>query len=306
VVNDIACSPNATVSEIFDDRMGKILRRASKQIEHDDFVKLMTLTLNQSWLEEESEALIELWNLCKFTSEQELVYNLLLRFKYLTSSEIKTSGREVANHILNVWNLSPKGTRIIAVSDKREADGSQMFIQSLKDKFTTNNWKENNFINNIGDGLKLTRKNYKIILLDDFIGTGDTIERRVKWARKQIRKKHKTNVSIRVVCLAALEIAKPKLDLLKIEYYSPIWLKRGISDHYKAKELKKAISDMKRLEDELAKRYNGQSMPSFGYKKSEALFAIEAFNTPNNVFPIFWWPVLANQQQRNTLLKRLR
>ncbi|MGD1046289.1 MAG: hypothetical protein ABR936_13350 [Bacteroidota bacterium] len=286
--------------------MDKTLKRASKKIEHDDFVKLMKLTLKQSWLEEESEALIELWNLCKFTSEQELVFNLLLRFKYLNSSEIKKHGIEIADHIMNVWNLPSKGTRIVAVSDNRDADGSQMLIQSLKNKFVTNNWKENNFINNIGDGVKLARKNYNIILLDDFIGTGNTIERRVKWTQNKIAEKKKKNITIRVVCLAALEIAKSKLDTLGIEYYSPIWLRRGISDHFVDQELTKAVEDMKRLESELAPKYNGQNIPSFGYKKSESLFVIEAFNVPNNVFPIFWWPVLSNYKRRNTLLKRLR
>ena len=286
--------------------MESILNRVSKKIEHDDFVKLMKLTLNQSWLEEESEALIELWNLCKFESEQALVFELLMKFKYLTSPEIQKHGKEIADHILNKWNLPSKGTRIIAISDKRDADGSQMLIQSIKNKFTANNWKENNFINNIGDGQRLTRKNYNIVLLDDFIGTGDTVERRFKWFHKKITAKNKENVSIYVVCLAALDIAKSKLDLLGIEYYAPIWLKKGISDYFNAKDLVKAKKDMKRLESNFAPKYNGQHMPSFGYKRSETLFAIEAFNIPNNVFPIFWWPVLVNYQRRNTLFKRLR
>jgi hypothetical protein len=286
--------------------MEKILKRASQKINYHDFNKLMKLTLKQAWLEEESEALVELWNLCKFSSEQELVFNLLMRFQYLTSAEIKNYGSEIAEHILNIWNLPSKGTRIIAVSDNREADGSQMLLQSLKNKFAKNDWKENNFINNIGEGLKLTRKNYNIILLDDFIGTGDTIERRVKWFREKIAEKKKENISIYVICLAALEIAKPKLELLNIKYYSKVWLAKGISDHYKEEELEKAIEDMKRLESELADKYKGQIMPSFGYKKSEALFAIEAFNIPNNNFPIFWWPVLSNYEKRTTIFKRLR
>ena len=282
-----------------------MLKRASTKIEHDDFNKLMKLTIQQPWLENESEALVELWNLCNFTSEQELVFNLLSKFKYLNSEELKQFGQDVAEHILVKWNLKSSGTRIIAVSDKRDADGSQMFIQSLKNKFVSAQWKENNFINNIGDGHKLTRSNYNIVLLDDFIGTGDTIEKRVTWFRNKLAKRKKVNVTIRVVCLASLEIAKIKLDSLNIEYYSPIWLKKGISDNYTGADLASAIKDMKSLEKQLAPRFNGKYMPSFGYKKSEGLFAIEAFNVPNNVFPIFWWPVLSNRAKRNTLLKKL-
>lgn len=280
------------------------LKRASSKIEHSTFNKLMKVTLAQEWLEEESEALIELWNLCEFNSEQELICNLLTRFKYVDSKELKKAGVQVADHIINSWGLTSKGTRIVAVSDNREADGSQMFIQSLKNKFVENKWQEYNFINNIGDGKRLTRKNYNIILLDDFIGTGETIERRVNWFKNEISGKE--NVTIRVVCLAAMDIARQKLDELKLEYYSPIWLKRGISDHFKGSDLKSAITDMKRLESEFEPVYNGQRLPSFGFKKSEALFTIEAFNAPNNVFPIFWWPVLKRYIFRKTLLKRLR
>lgn len=286
--------------------MGKILKRTSAKIDHDVFIKLTKLMNNQVWLQEESEALIELWNLCKFESEQELVFNLLMRFNYIASGDIKKYGKEIADHILNIWNLQWKGTRIVAVSDNREADGSLMFIQSIKNKFVTNNWKENNFINNIGDGQRLARKNYNIILLDDFIGTGDTIKRRIEWFQQKLSEKKKENVTLYVICLAALEVAKPILDSMGVKYFSPLWLKRGISDHFSGDELKSAIENMKRIETEFAPKYNGQPMPSFGYKKSEALFAIDAFNVPNNVFPVFWWPVLNNLEQRNTILKRLR
>jgi hypothetical protein len=42
---------------------------------------------------------------------------------------------------------------------------------------------------------------------------------------------------------------------------------------------------------------------SLGYKKSESLFAREGGNTPNNVFPIFWWEQLASGADRHSLLQ---
>jgi len=282
-----------------------LIDRANEKIDPESFYQLMRVTRKQSWLEDESKALIELWNFCEYNSERELIIDLLMRFYYLTSLELKRCGIKIAEYILQEWKLQSKDTLIIAVSDKSEADGSQMFIQSIKNKFILDEWSEKNFINNIGDGERATHDNFNVVLLDDFIGTGNTIVRRINWFKKIIDKKGKKNVSIRVVCLAALEIAAPKIDLLKIEYYSPIWLKKGISDYYKDEGLKKALEDMKRLESHFAPEYRGKLLPRFGYEESEAIFTVEAFNVSNNVFPVFWWPALMNYELRNTVFRRL-
>jgi hypothetical protein len=286
--------------------MEKEIPRATTKINPYDFKKLMHLTLKQTWLEYQSNQLTELWNLCKDRSEKELIYDLIYRFKYLTSKELMICSFNITNYIENNWGLIPKGTRVVATSKGKEPDGSQVILQSIKNKFSNKKWKANNFINNIDDGAKFARSNYTIILIDDFIGTGKTIEDTVKEFREEILKKKKSNVVIKVIGMVALEIAKIKLDALNIEYYAPIWLDKGITDHYKDDELIKAKMDMKRLESELAPKYNGLFLPSFGYKKSEALFAMEPYNVPNNVFPIFWWPVLTNLSYRDTLFGRLR
>ena len=85
--------------------------------------------------------------------------------------------------------------------------------------------------------------------------------------KEKIVCKKKENVSIYVICLAALEVARPVLDSLGVYYYSPLWLARGISDHFEGGELKLAIKNMKRLESEFAPKFNGQPMPSFGIRR---------------------------------------
>ena len=61
---------------------------------------------------------------------------------------------------------------------------------------------------------------------------------------------------------------------------------------------------MDELEDNLSQNYNGKELPKYGYGKVESLYAREDGNTPNSVFPIFWWPFYKNQNVRVTLLTR--
>ena len=63
---------------------------------------------------------------------------------------------------------------------------------------------------------------------------------------------------------------------------------------------------MKNLEIRLlADKISDNNMPSLGYGEIEALYKRENGNTPNNVFPIFWWPRDKNELKRSTIMTRV-
>jgi hypothetical protein len=69
----------------------KELDRAAQKVDHEVFRQLVELTLYHSWLEEESFALTELWNLCGKKSEQNLLYDLIYlyyEFGYITTEQL--------------------------------------------------------------------------------------------------------------------------------------------------------------------------------------------------------------------------
>lgn len=281
--------------------------RATTKMNPDDFHKLLKLNNEHPWLHSESEALIELWNLCDEEQQQDLIVELIRRFKLIDSSTLKESGEAVTLHVVEHWGLEASTTRIVAVSDKSEADGSQAFLQSMKNKFSAHDgWAEKCFVNSIRDGVDAAKPNYTVILVDDFIGSGSTIKRRVDWVKNELNTKNIQNVTLKVVAIAGMEAAKQVLDGLGVEYYCPFWLKRGISDYKASAKVPNPVEAMKKLEVKLANRYRGQFLPRFGYKRTEALFCVEAYNVPNNVFPVFWWPVLKDYEPRKTLFRRLR
>lgn len=283
----------------------KVIERSKSKIDHVIFSQLNKLCMDYYWLQDESEALVELWNICD-DQERILIKDLLNNFVFINSRELKNIGKKVADHITNQWKLDHKKTWLVAVSDNQEADGSQMFLQCIKDKFVDyGKWKESNFYNNLGFVAKWTKKKFRLILLDDFIGTGNTIERKVNWLRTKFEENGIENIELFIVAIAIMNFAHEKLDSLNVKYFSPNSLKKGISERLNGIEKDTATKIMKDLEKKLGARWNGKFVPKFGYQKSESLYAIEPYNIPNNVFPIFWWPVYNDYKKRKTIFKRL-
>jgi len=78
----------------------------------------------------------------------------------------------------------------------------------------------------------------------------------------------------------------------------------GISGLFTGDELEHQLNLMYSLESKLMPEIDGKKLPKFGYGGAESLYAVEDGNTPNSVFPIFWWPKNANNKNRNPLLER--
>ena len=149
------------------------------------------------------------------------------------------------------------------------------------------------------------QNNYNIVLIDDFIGTGDTICKKVKYLLKTLHNRKIADYSIHIVSLAAMNFAKEPMDKLKIPYYSVHWLSKGISEKIDLAKRATAIKAMEDLEAKLKENVSGRKLQNFGYKRSESLFALESNNIPNNVFPIFWWTHLKDNTKRKTLFRRI-
>lgn len=280
------------------------LNRATKNIDKEDFITLTNLHLEYEWLRYESEALFELWCLSDNIDQKNLIKLLIINFCFIDSRKLNDGCKTISTHIERIWNLNADSTYLVATCDDRKPDGSQMLIQNLKNKFSKN-WRESNFFNSITIGANEIKDFSTIVLVDDFIGTGDTIMRKLKYLIETIEKRSLRNINIKIVSFAAMDFSKEVLKNKNIDYFSVHWLKKGIEDLVDQDQRGTAIKAMESMEDHLKKEYQGKKLPNFGYKRSEALFAIESFNIPNNVFPIFWWPFLKGGVERKTLFQRI-
>lgn len=283
------------------------LPKTPSKLDVDSFTTLYNIFRKHDWLEKKSTETIELWNKCENNDEQKLLADLLMLFKRLTSKEIETYCENIAKVVCEEWKLKQENTYLIALCDNTRPDGSESFLQSIKSSFADYEWHESQFINNLKQvqnlpHLKLDGKD--LVFFDDFIGTGKTAERKINWIKDKLNGLRCYN-SIRIIALASMKEAEEKVKPLVDDYYIPLFICKGISDNYPEEEIPAKILLMKNMESKLSERYGTTPMPSLGYGSSESLISFEAGNTPNNVFPIFWWPLDNNNERRRTILKRI-
>lgn len=126
-----------------------------------------------------------------------------------------------------------------------------------------------------------------VILLDDYIGSGETAVDAVNW----IVENYSINpAQIIVLSIAAQEIGIQNLvNNTSVSVYSYYNYRRGISDNYTGNQLDTYTKLMTNIEDKL----NVSDEYKFGYNQSEALISL--IRTPNNTFPVFWKPCGENR-----------
>jgi hypothetical protein len=286
----------------------KSYSKSPQVIDPDVFKTLRKLFTEIDWLCELEPSFLELWNLCINGHQQDLLIELIHRFSYITSRELKHCGEKIADHVTTEWRLDPSRTIMIAFAENDEPDGSQSLLQSIKNKFALNDgWSASNFVNKITAGANKLKSGDTAVLVDDFVGSGNTAGRRINWLLKILKKRGVTPCKIFMVALATMETAKSVLlqSIPIDDYFSCNWLRRGISEVYNGTELVVKTQLMRDLEEILDDTFRTYKLTTynFGFKRSEALYNLEAYNIPNNVFPIFWWPVLKPGKKRNPMFR---
>lgn len=125
-------------------------------------------------------------------------------------------------------------------------------------------------------------KNTTIILVDDFVGTGETAVAAVDYIHELIPSLT-DNKQIILFCIVALSRGIKRLQDIGIKTYCAIERHRGITDELSTDKREAAIAMMQSIEKRINKL---DDEFAFGYKGSEALVCLE--RCPNNTFPIYW------------------
>lgn len=118
------------------------------------------------------------------------------------------------------------------------------------------------------------------ILVDDFVGTGDTAEKCIK---DLVQRSKAISGRMIIMCVAALQQGVSRLSGLNVPVFADHILKKGISDYNTGYNLVKKKQLMQQIESRLHISQNF----SLGYGSSEALICLK--RCPNNTFPIFWY-----------------
>lgn len=277
------------------------MSRAPYQLDRKTFLLLTKLLREVPWLVRYDEALYDLFALAASEGNQTLLSQLLKRFVRANSEYVEVAANAIAAHVINDWHADPASTKIVATAESYESDGSHVMLAALKAAFAAyEGWQESNFVSAIGRAPRATHDGDLVILVDDFVGTGSTIVRRRNWLAQMLSQKGTKPSDIRAASVAAMEASKATVEGA-LRFFSPNWLKKGISDHFEGAALAEASANMLTMESKL----DGVDKYSFGWGRSEALFAAEGFSVPNNVFPVFWWKRLRDKPAHRPLLARL-
>lgn len=130
------------------------------------------------------------------------------------------------------------------------------------------------------DGLEKYKEDIECLLLvDDFVGTGDTILGCINLIEEKGIKKEK----IKALTLVMQEQGRNAVEEYGLETYSAVLRNRAITDNYSIEEAEKKIAQMKNI----SKRIKAKKELYLGYKESEGL--VSMIKTPNNTFPFYWY-----------------
>lgn len=142
-------------------------------------------------------------------------------------------------------------------------------------------------VNSVFNDLKSTfsNKDSCLILIDDFIGSGNTaIEVCDFYLKENINNENIYPENIKIVCIAAQQFGIVKIkNTLNIDVFSNIIMPKGITEVYNGNVLNAKIAKM----EEIEKKLSIKAEYNFGYERSEALISFLK-KTPNNTFPVFW------------------
>ena len=89
-----------------------------------------------------------------------------------------------------------------------------------------------------------------------------------------------------------------------IEISAQLIIKKAIDGFFSEEVAAEYRSLMDALESGLSQDHEGIKLPKLGYNGAQAAYCREAANTPNSVFPIFWWPFYIDSKNRKTMLHR--
>lgn len=269
--------------------------------------ELVDLYVSQAWLMDKQVAVDELVALAKVRKSIPLLFHLLRQFRYLDSRTEQLLLDEMAKYIVSIPGACESNTQITALAFDDSSDSSQKVLDKIKMSLFDLGWSKYREVNKFGRALDAYKDGFtNVVLIDEFIGSGQTLSGRLNYLYKQI-------ADLKVVHVCYMAGVKTALQAMKISYpslelFCALEVKKGISEYFADEDLVEAILQMRDLESSLAEKINEHNLRdySFGYNRAEALYSLEGCNgnTPNSVFPLFWWAYDSNKTKRKTLFRR--
>lgn len=258
------------------------------------------LCVANQWLAAERyrSGLASLLSECAREEELHAIRQVLRQVRYCRSSDIMVAAAEAAHAIVGSWKLSAAETLIVGMAESNKFCGSIPYLRALQVELPSS-WIPSTHPN-FDTAFRHRNGRGYLVLVDDFIGTGDKLATKIT----RLRENPKTmSYKIFVVTFGGMDVGLTRIaDLVDNDIYTYIALDKTISSVEPSALAKKLKDGMISLETLIFS--DPRSDYSLGYKQSEASFFLEGNNIPNNVFPILWWENYKDDSERPTLFRR--
>lgn len=263
----------------------------SKMLDISTITRLHSTFSDKKWIYNDGQK--EIYeNFCQLLGnldfeQQQLILELVDRYTWITLNEYQA-------RLINILNSIPKEKidplkKIILFPIMKPEDEAKTksghtvlymtyaFIPHLTNYKHIDFVKIESYEKIISEKFRLN-SNSHIFLLDDYLGSGETIEATIN---KILENKSISTDQISVISIITERASVCFLEENNISCYTDMITLRGISDFYKSPDLEEKIKIMVEIE----KLIPGNNF-RFGHNESEGLITL--LKTPDNTFPIFW------------------
>jgi hypothetical protein len=240
-------------------------------------------------------------NYCLFmemldSNQHELVKDLTAEFLWLRSSDYYKHLKRTLLKLEDYAYLNLDTVYVIPLLAKSDRDANKTKSSSAvaytcknpelkySDLFANTSFRIIDNLERLPNVNKLKESKNPILLIDDYIGSGDTATEALE---EVLSIRQYDNETLFVASLVCQEAGLKVINDRGYKVLTDIVRKKGISDKYDGEELNRNIKLMESIEQILEQDPKFESKYKFGYKSSEGLVTLT--RTPNNTFPLYWF-----------------
>jgi len=256
------------------------------------FETSMQLIQEQRWLVKMSREFCELIGSCPSDYHRQMLIDLLSRTTYVSAEEYVDIIDKMREQVEDVWNLSPSTTLFVSSNNKHHVDSSKEVLNQLKSSAWKNlSWKKQLFQVAFSTAIGAAKDGHTLVIVDDFVGSGGSMLKALKWLADAAAAKG-IAIDLRVLTASGCFEGIANIQNAGYTVQCMVPIRKGLSDHLSGQQLSDAVVQMTDLENALEAEIGGKAKFAayrFGWGQQEAVYVRQGGNTPNNVFPIFWW-----------------
>lgn len=224
------------------------------------------------------------------TEEQDLMLPLISIYHYCPAGRYDSLVWQMAEEINAKWEDKFESLFILTLTKPEDAGHSKgasfivshMRDQALQEEYNLTRkplylYENQNLLNTKNND----RENSLVVFVDDFIGSGETATETIQYYIDNIKK---DSDKVIVISFVAMQAALKSIAAIGVEITTFVQLPKGITESGLFEDIESAKDLMLHLEEKLA-------IPAFlqlGYEQSEATATM--MRTPDNTFPVFWYP----------------